>query len=293
MTAARNADALIDAFLDEGVTDLPDRVFDSVRGEIHRARQRMVVGPVALPRSHTLVRLAIAAAVVVAMSVTWLNLGMVLGPGVSTPAPSATDSPAPGPSLRIVGTELSSNLEPGRWGFDPTLVQGSDSADGPTVIITIPSEGWTRFAGFAADKNYGPSDDDWGPSFVVWHIVTRYVNGCTDLTPIDPTPGGSVDDILGALASQPLVEAGPITDVTIDGYPGRFVEIRAPADISGCPEGFFPFHDKYAVPDEVDRVYAIDVDGFRLTFFARITPRTTVADLAELESIIDSIDIVP
>ena len=42
---ARRPDELIDAFLEEGRDDLPDRVFDAVRGEIHRTRQRVVIGP--------------------------------------------------------------------------------------------------------------------------------------------------------------------------------------------------------------------------------------------------------
>ena len=293
MTTSRNADALIDAFLTEGVTDLPDRVFDSVRGEIHRARQRIVVGPVAIPRGRVMTRLAIAAAVVVALSVTWLNLGIVIGPGGPIPAPSPTDSQGPAPTVRIVGAELEQALAPGRWAFDPLRANGSAGAGGPTLFVTIPSDGWTRFEGFAADKNYGPSDALAGPSFVVWNIQARYVNGCTDLKVV-PTPGGTVDDILEALAGQPLVEAGPITDVTIDGYTGKYVEIRAPLDISDCPRGFYPFVGKYVQgPGEIERVYALDVDGFRLTFFARITQVTTMADLAELESIIASIDIEP
>lgn len=43
--------------------------------------------------------------------------------------------------------------------------------------------------------------------------------------------------------------------------------------------------------NETDRVYVLDVDGVRFTCFARIPPRTTAADRAELEAIIDSIEI--
>ena len=40
------------------------------------------------------------------------------------------------------------------------------------------------------------------------------------------------------------------------------------------------------------RVYAIDVDGSRLTFFTRIPASTTPADAALLKALIDSVEIV-
>jgi hypothetical protein len=45
--------------------------------------------------------------------------------------------------------------------------------------------------------------------------------------------------------------------------------------------------------DEVLRVYAVDVYGFRLTFVARVSKRTTAADCAERELIIKAIKIEP
>ena len=45
MTAPRDADRLIQTFLSEGETDLPDRAFEAVRRDIHRTHQRVVLGP--------------------------------------------------------------------------------------------------------------------------------------------------------------------------------------------------------------------------------------------------------
>jgi hypothetical protein len=52
-------------------------------------------------------------------------------------------------------------------------------------------------------------------------------------------------------------------------------------------------HRRDARERPIDRIYALDVDGTRFTFFARIPSRTTAADRAELQAIIDSIGIEP
>ena len=309
MTAPRNTDTMIRAFLDEGQVELPDRAFDVVRRDIHRTRQRVVIGPWKEPAVSTLTRLAVAAAIVVAIGLVSVNLGLLGGPGgpIQTPSPSPTitpsaTTPTAAPSLPtsisgvpVIGAELGNlTLAPGRWAFDYRRTAGADGADGPTVFITIPGDGWTSYEGFAADKNSGSLPEQAGVSFLVWNVVTPYVNGCTDHTPVSPTPGPGIEALVTALASQPLVEAGPITDVTIDGYEGRVVEITTPSDSGSCPEGFWPFNDKFVQgPGEVERVYALDVDGRRLTLFARIPAGTTQADLADLASIVDSIDIEP
>src|SRR5205823_5609082 len=69
MTAPRDPDRLISAFLSEGETDLPDWAFEAVRRDIHRTRQRVVLGPWREPNMTTLARVAIAAAAVVAIGV--------------------------------------------------------------------------------------------------------------------------------------------------------------------------------------------------------------------------------
>ena len=110
---ARHPDELIDAFLDEGRDDLPDRAFDAVRGEIHRTRQRVVVGPWREPRMSNLAKVALAAAAVVAVlfgASRLLPTGS--GPGANpapTPSPIATPTPTP--------TEVpSDSLPPGAFG---------------------------------------------------------------------------------------------------------------------------------------------------------------------------------
>ena len=64
MTAPRDPDRLIRAFLDEGRTELPDRAYDAVRAEIDRTRQRVVIGPLERAADAEVATFAIAAAAV-------------------------------------------------------------------------------------------------------------------------------------------------------------------------------------------------------------------------------------
>ena len=50
MTARRDPDRLIRDFLAEGQTELADPIYDVVRAEIDRKRQRVVIGPWRFPR---------------------------------------------------------------------------------------------------------------------------------------------------------------------------------------------------------------------------------------------------
>lgn len=236
----------------------------------------------------TVTRVAAAAIVVAAIGLTWLNFRPAAGPGTVTPTATA----------EMITFISQGPLEPGRYAFDYLYAAGADSRDGPTVAITVPSEGWTGYQSFAVDKNYGPNPSEAGASFVVWRIENRYVNPCVQSgTPppaLFPSPGPGIDELLGDLANQAGLAAGPLTPVTIDGFSGKFVELTVVADIATCVGGFFPWIDKFVQGNnELLRVYALDVDGFRLTFFLRIPERTPPADRAELESIVASITIEP
>jgi hypothetical protein len=296
MNSHRNPDLVIQAFLEEGPQDLPDRTFDAVRSDIHRTRQRVAIGPWREPTVAMISRLAIAAVVVIAAGVAWTNFAPSRGIGGPMPTPAPTASPQ-----LITGDN--SSLTPGRYFFDYGLVPGSSQARGPKILLTVPGSGWTNFGNFAIDKNYGATAAEAGVSFVVWNITNRYIDPCVGRppaspAPASPAPAGDIDSLLTALADQVGIQAGPLTDASIDGYTGKFVDLTVTADISACPGGFYTWGSeedgRYAqVTNEVDRVYALDVNGTRLTFFMRIPPQTTAQDRALLDAILASIDIQP
>ncbi len=303
MTAPRDADRLIQTFLSEGETDLPDRAFEAVRRDIHRTHQRVVLGPWREPDMSTVARVAIAAAAVVAIGLAWINFGPPQRDGVGAlPKPSATAAPTPSPSPQALPT--AGAIEPGRYWLN---AGGDPSANPwPRIAVTLPA-GWTAdgdllLKNYAQDLNPGEldaSDAGAGPALVAWQMSGTFVDPCTNHTLVKPTPGPGIDALADAFAHQPGTTAGPPTAVTVDGYSGKFVELTVTADIIKCRDNFWI----WASPDgnsrwvqgtnEMNRMYILDVEGRRFTFNARIPARTTAADRAELEAIIASFDIQP
>lgn len=305
MTAPRDSDRLIRAFLDEGGTELPDRAFDEVRGDIHRTRQRVVIGPWREPDMSTIARVAIAAAAVLAIGVAWVNLAPSRGgvgggppssPSVSVaPTPNVSPSVSPSPSGSVADLMTYGSIPPGRYRLARS-VAGTPST--PRLVVTLPA-GWATEDSSLVLKNYGPQA---GLALGSWIIDGTVVDPCTDHTFVEPKPGPGVDALAQALAHQPGTTAAPPAAVTVDGYRGKLVELTVTADISKCGngvDGFWiwtsPDGDRRYVQDtnEVDRIYILDVDGQRYTFNARIPARTTAADRAELETVLKSIDIQP
>ena len=106
MTAPRDPDRLIQAFLEDGIDDLPDWAFDDVRRDIHRTRQRVVIGPWREPVMSNLARYGVIAAAVVLLVGAGVVLLRPAPAGVAAPprppprAPSPTAAAAASPTLR-------------------------------------------------------------------------------------------------------------------------------------------------------------------------------------------------
>lgn len=97
MTARRDPDRMIRAFLMDGQTELADPVFDAVRSTIEQRQQRVVIGPWRMPLMNKFVSIGLGAAAVVALLVIGIQL---LGPAASSGVggPGATPSPTPSPT---------------------------------------------------------------------------------------------------------------------------------------------------------------------------------------------------
>ncbi len=146
MTQPRDPDALLSAYLLEGMEVLPDRVVDSVLDEAHRTRQRAGFG---LSRNRPMYRSALGAAAVVAAAILGgAILVFVSGrqtaippdptaaptfgasqPAVIGPSTSATASPTPGPSTTPTPSAVTDPT--GTW--MPTGTMGTPRS-GPTAV---------------------------------------------------------------------------------------------------------------------------------------------------------------
>lgn len=295
MTTSRNPEVLIRAFLDEGLVEMPDRAYDAVRRDIQRTRQRVVFGPVSA-RSAGGYAVAIAAALVLAIGFAW----GILPPG--DPGQSAQPTTEASPSSRPLPTGPVS-LEPGAYVLDYGFAPGSDQAPGASVVVTVPSNAWSTTGSFAFERNTGQDDIQADASFVAWRITALPLHPCTNHAPAFPEPGPTVDDLLEAVASQVGLRAGPISDIELGGHAARFVEVQVTANVGACPGGFLMWAtdgaEEFAdLRNEIFRMYAVQIENDRLTFFARV-PRLVTPVLGapqardELDALIDSIEIRP
>jgi len=294
MKPERDTTRIIRSWLEDGVLDLPDRVLDPVLEQLPATPQRRHAWRARrFPKMNTTFKIAAVAAAVVVVSV----IGITRLPGSTMPSagaataspPAATDAPNQAPSASPIPLLPSSGfvIEPGRY-----LIGN--------VSIKVPA-GWTAHETLIS-KDYGSSAEEAGALFAVWPISGTFLDPCTDHTLVQPTPGPGIDALADALANQPGTAAPRPTAVTVDGYAAKLVESTVTADIDRCMpagEGFWlwasPDGDRRYVQgsNELNKIYVVDVDGARLTFNARIPAMTTAADRAELDAIVESVDITP
>ena len=99
MTASRDPDRMIHAFLREDAGQLDDQVYDVVRAEVEQKRQRVVIGPWRVPTMSKLLTIGLGAAAVI--GVLLLGSRFISSPSsnvggpASQPPASAAPSEAP------------------------------------------------------------------------------------------------------------------------------------------------------------------------------------------------------
>lgn len=125
MTAPRDPDRLIHAFLLDGAEQIDDQVYDAVRASIDQQRQRVVIGPWRMPDMNKLVPIALGAVAVVA--VLFLGSQFLGTAGGTGGAPSAS----PGTPGTPVGGTIEYTLD----GL-PTTTAVDAVADGASVSGT-------------------------------------------------------------------------------------------------------------------------------------------------------------
>jgi hypothetical protein len=202
----------------------------------------------------------------------------------TTSAPSSTATPT--------------TLETTTVTVAPTMVSGFFTGpDHVAVAYTVP-DGWEALDdGWAVIKS--GSDPVFGAAF--WNVANVFVDPCQWVL-FDPPVGPSVDELAAAWAKVPAVEVTSTSDVTVDGYVGREVEFTVPNyDASECQQNkfglwqagsFANIPDYWAQGPNVHlQLWILDVDGTRVVIKASYFPNTSEQDRADLEEILDSIQI--
>lgn len=293
MTASRDTERLIRAFLDEGVTELPERVYHAVRSDIDRTHQRVVIGPWRTPDMNTFAKFAIAAAAVLVVAIVGWNLlpgdaGRGGTPAVSpspSPSPSAAASPSPSPSPSELAFFPSGPISPGRH---PMVRSGK------SFSVDMPRSGWFSNGDFRIYTASGQV------AFIFWtdSPANVYADPCAK-EPLDPPAGDTPAELAAAVSSIPGTDlvSGP-SDVTIGGYPAKFVSIRIREDVDCAPGEFFIWYREADGPaagrwpdalGDTINVWIIDVDGTNVWIDGSAGINIVPAIHAEMRQIVDSI----
>jgi hypothetical protein len=270
----------------------------------------------------------IAAVCVVAV---FLATACSAGQGVASPTP-ASASLATGPTTSAPATASGSSASPSATSTGPmplhdgTLAAGtytfqpfagpdvmglcasqpackeSPADDSIRITYTLP-EGWTGhgFNVFPSVEKYSPPG---GAALIFSRGGWLYSKLCGPHAsgPDIPT-GTTVEDFVTALVHHPDLDVTSPVAVTLAGYSGKYLELRAPAntttdelgpDPSGCNYYFVWEPGIYAQgPNALWRIWVLDVNGLRVVVRADSFPETTPQVQAQLKAIVASIQIEP
>ncbi len=296
MTASRDPDRMIHAFLQEGAEQLADQVYDAVRVEVDRKRQRVVIGPWRMPTMNKLVPIGLgAAAVVVALIVGTQLIRPAASGNVGAGGTTPTAAPSVSPSVAVSSPSAAADLPQGSFALTNALTPGRSTS------VTIPAPGWVGDPGSGILVKNGNSDAPDGVGIIGPWIEPLYVYGdpCKWSTTMPKTPASTVDTVVAALRAQASRSAEAPVDVMLDGHPGKKVTLHVPQDavFGQCDQGKFA---SWAVqgespsrwhqdPGQIDEVWVVDLDGKVAVIDAGYYVGTPAKDVAEVRAIVESI----
>jgi hypothetical protein len=238
---------------------------------------------------NTTMRIALAAAAVVAV---FLGFRFLLPPGASIGGPAETPVPTPTPEASALNRWAATPLEPGTYYIADRAITQAER-----LTFTVPA-GWATDESFISKDKGGPGE----VVFVTWVVSHIFPDVCDRSEPLVDV-GTSVDELTNALLEQRGRVASAPTDTTLGGFPAKRVELTVPADldIGTCGGSLRAWPDPgpnlggglTTRVGQTDVVYVVDVRGNRLAVVARHMPDSSQQDLAELQAIVDSIQIDP
>lgn len=234
------------------------------------------------------VRVGLVAAAVIAAAL--LGYGYLAGQNIGGPGPSneATSSDHPRASIGAdlpVLSDQSGALEPGTYVVD--------EVEPLRLAITVP-DGWTR--------NVAPATLWTEDSRVhIWfgRVDNLYADPCDTAggDPVDPPLGPTAEDLADALASRSGVDA-TVNDVKASGFAGWHIELSL-ADPTGDECGGASRLWRVEEGEDLGLsgmfgtlgVWTFDVNGDRLVIAGEVRAAAAPAELAGLETIVDSLQI--
>jgi hypothetical protein len=238
-------------------------------------------------RGRRIVRNAVALAAAAAFPLTACSGS----PSDSTPAANRTEPSLSGTPSSPASVEATATVGPGRG-------TGYFAGSSPEVPLTFTMPpGWEADGAFVNKIDANPV---FGLVFI--DVANIYTDGCT-WTLVDPPPGPTVDDLVAAYADLPELQPTPARDITIDGHPGKQIQIQIPDyDQTTCQGGKYGIFQENAAADLSPSLWAqapqqqntlsiLDVDGTRLVILSGTARNATPQDRTDLDTILNSIQI--
>jgi hypothetical protein len=296
MSSERELTRIVRSWLEEGVNVLPDRVLDDVLDRLPTTPQRLRWWQAwRNPTVTNAAKFMLAGAAVVVVAV--LGIGIYLGQtgGLGGPGPTPSQSP-PAASQGEPGETLT----PARYMVRPEPFLFTS----PRVVVTVPAgyQGIGNGANAWSIVKVGDSPSAFS-GLGVWQVDTVYEDPCRwSSTGGGQSLGPTVDDFVAALAGQPGRDATEPTNVTVDGFSGKRLQVSVPADVAfdgagfpDCDEGEYrSWPGRYhQAPSQIDDIRVLDVNGKRLIIATTYFLTTSSADRAELDAMVQSLDIEP
>ncbi len=152
----------------------------------------------------------------------------------------------------------------------------NDDGEPVQVVATVPT-GWTLFEparGGGVAKVVGFDET---VRVTLGRLGPLECGATSTSSPADQT----VDELTASLAVIPGIV---VTDLVIDGYPGKRVEFTQPTDNATCrwPTSSAGWHQQLLI---------FDINGIGFAIHAAYAPGTTASDQAQLLAIVDSIEL--
>jgi hypothetical protein len=249
MTATRDPDRLIQAFLEEGPAVMTDRVLDAIREDVDETDQRAGIGPW---RTIPMLRPILAAAAVVAAVAIGLVAYSAFGPNIGSDPPPPEPTPIPE-----------------AFPADGPLAVGTTYvvADfGEPVTFTVPSSlSETDVLGDISDAgNFRV--DAWDYGIVTFHDDVQIVDDVCNPTSAIQLPASS-DDVATWLAGADGATVSDPMELTVAGRPALAFDVALGGDcvsggdqpVSGTAFWFQAgeHHRIYAIPTDDDMILGV------------------------------------
>ena len=242
------------------------------------------------PRSATtLRRLTVAALVVVPLA------------ACGTASDDTLEAASIGDASATTGAPVVPSATPGGTDSESIVVEGPGTgsvffagAEHVQVAVPLPA-GWVTESSFVGKKDSDPIIH-----LAFFDVANIYADPCRYVL-LDPPVGPTVDDLVAAFQASTVFDTTPDRYGTLDGHPGKYIEVTVPNyDEESCMLfGLFKEEgetdagpDWWAqAPQQTIQMWILDVDGTRLVVSAGHYPHTTDQDRQALTDMVATLDI--